>query len=101
MPHTTTCRRCGRAYAESSEERANVPAWAATGADRLCPACWQADRHAAHVLAELDQAAQADRVLAELAADRYPTAAELDAEARATERAAREVLRELDAEASA
>lgn len=97
MPYVTTCRRCGRAYAERSREAADVPAWAATVADRLCPACWQAAR----ALAELDTAAQADRVLAELARDRYPTAAELDAETRATERAAAEVLRDLAAEASA
>ena len=44
MSHTTTCRRCGESYEESSEERANVPAWAATGADRLCPACWEAEK---------------------------------------------------------
>lgn len=101
MPHTTTCLRCGRAYAESSEERANVAAWAATDADRLCPACWRATRQAARVLAELDTTRQADAVLAELAADRYPTAAELNADTLATERAAREVLRDLATEASA
>lgn len=36
MPHLTTCTRCGRPYEESSEERANEPAW--TG-ERLCHAC--------------------------------------------------------------
>ena len=46
MSRTTTCRRCGGAYAESSEDRANVPAWAATGADRLCPECWAFDQEA-------------------------------------------------------
>lgn len=42
MPHLTTCAKCHRAYEESSEERANEPAWLGT---RLCPECYAKRPH--------------------------------------------------------
>ena len=51
MPNTTTCTRCGRAYDESSADRADVPAWAA---DRLCPDCYRFEQRGARIRADLD-----------------------------------------------